>query len=131
MKPSARVRGSAHDIVIPLHSETIAVSKKKTATHRVRVQIVTREHAAPVDQLLTRELVEIERRPMCQLLDQVPAVREENNEIIIPVVEEILTIERGLILREEIRIRRKRTTERHQEDVTVRSQEAIVTRIPN
>jgi hypothetical protein len=39
-----------------------------------------------------------------------------------------LVVERRLMLKEEIHIKRVRTTERHQEKVTLRSQEAVVTR---
>jgi len=59
-----------------------------------------------------------------------PAVREEGDTIIVPIVEEVLVIERRLFLKEEVRIRRVRSTERHQESVIIRHQEAVVTRLP-
>jgi stress response protein YsnF len=45
------------------------------------------------------------------------------------VVEEVLRIERLLILKEEVRIRRVKGTERYQERVTLRKQEAVVNRL--
>jgi stress response protein YsnF len=57
-------------------------------------------------------------------------VREEGDTIIIPIVEEVLTIERRLVLKEEVRIRRIRETERYQERVTLRKQQAVVNRLP-
>jgi hypothetical protein len=39
-------------------------------------------------------------------------------------------VERRLLLREEVHIRRVRTTERHVETVRLREQDAVVTRIP-
>ena len=53
---------------------------------------------------------------------------EEGDTIILPVVEEVLVVERRLILKEEVRLRRVRTTRRHTETVTVREQVAVVTR---
>jgi hypothetical protein len=48
------------------------------------------------------------------------------------VVEEIVVVERRLILKEEIHIRRLHVSERHQEAVILRKQEAVITRIePN
>jgi stress response protein YsnF len=43
-------------------------------------------------------------------------------------VEERLVVDRELVLKEEIRVRRVRTTERYQEKVALRQQEAVVTR---
>ena len=46
------------------------------------------------------------------------------------VKREVLVIERRLLLKEEVRVRRVRSTERHQESVTLRHHEAVVTRLP-
>jgi len=59
-----------------------------------------------------------------------PAVRDEGDTIVIPIVEEVLVIERRLLLKEEVRVRRVRSTERHQETVTLRHHEAVVTHLP-
>ena len=83
-----------------------------------------------IDELLARETVEIERTPIGQHVDAMPAVREEDDTIVVPIVEEVLVVERRLFLKEEVRIRRVRSTERHQETVTLRHQEAVVTRLP-
>ena len=45
------------------------------------------------------------------------------------VVEETIVIERRLILKEEIHIRRLQVSERHQEAVILRKQEAVIARI--
>jgi stress response protein YsnF len=57
-------------------------------------------------------------------------VREEDDTIIVPVVEEVLTLQRTLILKEEVRIRKVRTEERYQGNVALRSQQAAITRLP-
>ena len=59
-----------------------------------------------------------------------PTVREDGDTVVIPIVEEALTIQRRLVLKEEVRIRRIRETEHHQERVTLRKQEAAITRLP-
>jgi stress response protein YsnF len=118
------------DIVVPLHEEKIAVSKRQVATGRVQVSTVTHEHEELVDELLAREQVEIDRVAIDRAVDAIPPVREEGDTIIVPVIEEVLVIERRLHLKEEIRIRRVHNTERHQQRVMVRRQEAVVTRLP-
>jgi stress response protein YsnF len=47
---------------------------------------------------------------------------------VISVVEEVLVVERRLVLKEEIRLRRVRTIERHRETVTLREQQAVIER---
>jgi uncharacterized protein (TIGR02271 family) len=118
------------DIVVPLHEEAISVEKKRTATGRLRISTVTHQRDVPIDEVLTQENIEVERISINKPVDRVPSVREEGDTLIIPVVEENLVVERRLILKEEVRVRRIRTTERHHEHVTVRKQEAVITRIP-
>ncbi|MBV8552541.1 MAG: DUF2382 domain-containing protein [Acidobacteriaceae bacterium] len=118
------------EIVVPLFTEEIAVSKRVVEKNRVRVSRTTRQQEELVDELLTREQVEVERTAIGKPIDSVPPVREEGDTIIVPVVEEVLVVERRLVLKEEVRIRRVHKTERHQERVTLRKQEAQVTRLP-
>jgi len=124
------LRNDTEKSVIPLFAEEISLSKRTLTTGSVRVSVVTRQHEELVDEPLARERVEIERIPVGRQIDAVPAVREEGDTTIIPVVEEVLVVERRLVLKEEIRLRRVRGTERHQERITLRKQEAVVTRLP-
>jgi uncharacterized protein (TIGR02271 family) len=117
-------------VVVPLVAEEVAVTKEKRETGRVRVTTVARQHEELVDEMLAREQVEVERVAVGKAVAAIPAVREEGDTIVIPIVEEVLVVERRLILKEEVRLRRVRTTERHQERVTLRKQEAVVTRLP-
>jgi uncharacterized protein (TIGR02271 family) len=120
----------ARQKVIPLFEEQLAVTKQVVPTARVQVSRVTHSHEELVDELLSREKVEVERVPIDQLVETMPSVREEGDYLIIPVVEEVLKIERVLVLKEEVRIRRVQHTERYQERVTLRRQEAVVNRLP-
>jgi stress response protein YsnF len=97
-------------------------------TGRVKVSRITHHHEQNVDELLHHEKVEVERVSLDRPIDAMPSIRQEGDVTIIPVVEEILKVERCLVLKEEIRIRRIKTTERYQEHVTLRKQEATVTR---
>jgi uncharacterized protein (TIGR02271 family) len=118
------------ETVISLAAEELAVAKQVVETGRVRVARVTREREQPIDLMLASETAGITRTPIGRHVDAMPAVREEDGVTIIPIVEEVLVVERRLLLKEEVRIRRVRTTERHQESVTLRYQEAVVTRLP-
>jgi uncharacterized protein (TIGR02271 family) len=121
--------GDVRETVIPLFEEELSVSKRVVPTGRVQVTRVTHSHERLVDELLSREQVEVERVAIDKPIDGMPSVREEGDSIIVPVVEEVLRIERLLILKEEVRIRRVKGTERYQERVTLRKQEAVVNRL--
>ncbi len=115
-------------VVVPLFREEVSLDRQRVITGRVQVSTVLHQHEEPVDALLTRESVEIERTPLDQPVGCVPPVRQEGDTIIIPVVEEVLIVERRLVLKEEVRVRRVRTAENHQEGVQLRRQEVVVTR---
>ena len=117
------------ELTIPLHTEDVVISRRKLERAVVRVATVTRNHEQLVDEELVHEYVEVEHVPIGRVVDAMPAVRVEGDVTIMPVVEEILVVERRLILKEEVRIRRVRITEHHLETITLREQEAIVTRI--
>lgn len=123
--------GTPDDVTLRLLAEELAVAKEEVETGRVRVSTRTQEREALVDENLARERVEIETVPVGLRIDAVPQVRQEGDTTIVPIVEEILVVERRLMLKEEIRIKRVRTIERHQEKVILRHQEAVVTRYEN
>ena len=118
------------ETVIPLLAEEVAVSKQVVETGRVQVARVTHEREQLIDELLAHETVEINWTPIGRQVDTMPSVREEGDTVVIPIVEEVLVIERRLFLKEEVRVRRARSMERHQESVTLRHHEAVVTRLP-
>jgi uncharacterized protein (TIGR02271 family) len=117
-------------VIIPLHAEQVSIGKRQVVTGRVGVSTVTRSREELVEQLLSKERVEIERVSIGQVVQEVPQVREEGDVTIIPVVEETVFVERRLVLKEEVRIRRIHETQNYRECVVLRSQEAVITRVP-
>ena len=117
------------DAVIRLAEEHLSVGKRTVETGRVRVNRTTTTRVKKVDLALTSNTVEVRRVPVDKEVKTMPAVRETRTSIIIPVVEEVLVVERRLILREELHIRRVRSVERHTEQVTLRAQKATVARV--
>ena len=116
------------EIVVPLQAEQIEVTRRETVAGQVTVSTVTRAREALVDELLTDEHAEVERVECRRLIEAMPDVRQEGDTIIVPVVEEVVVVERRLFLKEEIRIRRVRATRRHTETVTLREQDAVIVR---
>jgi len=118
------------ETIIPLLAEEVEVTKQTVETGLVQVARVTHEREQLIDELLNHQTAEVERVSIGRHVDSMPAVREEDDTIVIPIVEEVLVIERRLFLKEEVRVRRVSSTERHQESVTLRHHEAVVTRLP-
>lgn len=121
-------RSDAEEIVLPVLVERLRIEKRRVEKERVRVATRTREREQIVDEALTQERVEVERVPIGRVIDAVPPVREEGDTTVLPVVVEEVVVERRLVLKEEIRIRRLRETGRHRETVVLREQDAEITR---
>ena len=113
---------------VQLKAEHATVAKRRVDGDLVRVTTSTRQIDHLVDEELTHERVEVERVPIGRIIQSVPPVREEGDMTIMPVVEEVVVVERRLVLKEEVRIRRFQATSRHQERVMLRTQQAEITR---
>lgn len=93
---------------------------------RTHVDVVTES----VQASLQTETVEVTHVPVDREIGEAPQVRTENGVTIIPVVEEVLVVEKRLILKEEIHIRHLIQTENVEIPVEVRKQRPEVERTP-
>jgi len=116
--------------VLRLFAEDAAVSRQVLETGRVRVAKVTRTRDHLIDELLAHTRFEVNRVPIGRLIDTMPPIKEDGDLTIVPTVEETVVVERRLMLKEEIHIRRVLTNERYQQTVKLRYQTAEVTRTP-
>lgn len=116
------------EAVVPVVEEKVSVGKRERETGRVVVHVTPRLHDETVDVDLAEEHVDIERVPVNQFVSGPVAVRQEGDVTVVPVIEEVLVVEKRLMLREEIRVTRRRETKHHVEHVTLRSEEVQVLR---
>jgi len=121
--------GSIDDSKLTLLAEELSVGKESVETGRLRVSKQTHTREVAVEESLLRESAEIETIPIGRQIFEMPSVRHEGETIVVPIVEEILHTERRLILKEEVRITRRKATEQFHDRVTLRYQEAVVTRV--
>ena len=105
---------------------SVHVEKKVSGWVRVTTQTHTLTETAAAD--LRHEDVQIKRVPVGIEVRQVSDIRVEGDTTIVPVFEEILVIEKRLVLKEEIHITRSASIERAEIPVALRKQEAIVER---
>ena len=113
---------------IPLVEERVSVAKREVETGRFRIRVRVEERQDIVPAELAHDEVEIERVPMNKTLSQLPSVRLEGSTTIIPVVEEVVVVEKKLVLVEEIHVRRKSNVRTQDIPVTLRSEQAEVER---
>ena len=118
-------------VVMPVLVEELDVQKRLVETGKVRITKVVHEREAVVDEPLFHDNVAITRVPMQRVVDGPVPVREENGTTIISVVEEVLVVEKRLMLREEIHIRKQRIETHQPQRITLRSEEVQVERVPH
>jgi len=116
-------------MVIPLQAETITIDKQ--AFERGVVQIIksvnTRE--VLVNETLFEESVDVTHVPINQVVTDMPHARQEGDIYIVPVLEEVLVVEKRLMLKEELHITRRRTERRDPQTVLLRDEQIEVNRV--
>lgn len=115
---------------IPLAQEELRVGKRTVTKSRVRVRTVVDvvEELAKVS--LDRETVDVTRVPIDREVDEAPEIRTENGVTIVPILEEVIVVQKRLVLKEELHIRKTTGTEDVEVPVQLRKQRAIVERLP-
>jgi uncharacterized protein (TIGR02271 family) len=113
---------------IPLMEERLSITKRAVESGRVRVHITVEEDEQKITEELCRNDVHIERVPKNIHIAEAPHVRIEGNTTIIPVVEEVVVVEKRLMLVEEVHISRRSVTEPTEIPVKVRRERATVER---
>jgi uncharacterized protein (TIGR02271 family) len=116
-------------VAIPVVREELRVGKRVEETGRVRIRKVVREEEQTIDEPLTREEVTVERRAVQRPADGPQQTRTEGDSLIIPVVSEVLVVEKRLMVTEELVVRKRRVEEHQPQTVTVRREEAVVERL--
>ena len=117
------------DVVVPVVAEELRVGKRTVETGRVRITRRIREDEEVIDQPLLKTNVVVQRVPVNEYVKEPPPVREEGDTLIVPMVEEVIVVEKRLILREELRITKQQVETRKPQRVTVRRDEVQIDRI--
>lgn len=117
------------ETVMPVIQETLTLGKREIITGGLRVEKHTHEIDHPVAESLRRESLDVERVPIGRVVATAQGVREEGDTVIVPVYEEILVLEKRLLLKEEIRIHRRVSIEQHNETVRLRQESVDISNI--
>jgi uncharacterized protein (TIGR02271 family) len=112
-----------------LVQENLTVGKRTVETGRVRIRTVVDEKLVRVSEQLERDDVTIERVSVNREVTEAPVIREENGVLIVPVLEEVVVVEKRLFLKEELHVHRNRRSDVVDEAVRVRSMRAETERV--
>lgn len=116
---------------VPVVREEVQVEKQAVDTGRgVRIHKTVAEHPCHIDERLLRDDVEVSHVPVDRIvpLDAAPATRYEGDTLVVPILEEVLVVERRVRIKEELRITRTRREEHHAETVMLKSEQVSVER---
>lgn len=115
---------------IPIVAEEAVLETRQRPTATVHVHTHTDEREEEVDEVLTRESVDVKRVKVGRFVDAPSPVREEGGTTIVPLHEEVLVVEKRLVLKEELHLTKIGEERRETRRVGLRSQRAEIERTP-
>jgi hypothetical protein len=110
--------------------ERLSVERVLYEVDRARVSVRTGTTEETITEPAWREAVEVRRVPVNEVVDHVEEVRTDGNETIVPVYEEVVVVERRLVLRERLHLTLRREETHIPQRVVLRHQFVEVERVP-
>lgn len=106
-EPPRTAEVEVNDTIIPAIEERLNVEKRTVETGRIQIVKRVETSETVVDEPLVEQDYEIERVPVNRILDSPMEPRYEGETLVLPILEEVLVVEKRLVLREEMRITRR------------------------
>lgn len=116
-------------LTIPVIQEVLDIQKELVETEVFRINKTVTERDELIEHLLSKENADIERLAVGREVSETRPSYYENETLVIPLYEEIMVVEKRIILREEIRITMNNKEEHYQQKVTLRTEEATIERV--
>ncbi len=127
--PESTIRAGGEQVVIPVVHEQVSIDKKVVETGKVNISKVVYEDVERYAVPYLEEHIQVERIPKNELVDTVPpAVRYEDDVMIIPVLKEVAVVEKRIMLVEELRITKTKTEKTESHEISLRKEEVQVKR---
>ena len=128
LQPSSDRVKDGETQVIPIIEERLLVGKQTVKTAKVRLIKTVSEYTEQLNEPLAVRTFDIERIVVNKVVDTAPAVRQEGNVTVYPVVEEELVLTKRLVLKEEIHVTLRDTTLMDTQPVTLHREHLTVER---
>ena len=122
-----------HDPAISVNvlEEQAKVEKKFVEKGKVRIIKKVNEETETVTVPVTSEEATIEKIPVNKIIEKAPQVRYEGDTMIIPVVKEVIVVEKKLMLVEEVHVKKHIIEKQDKRTIPLRKEELIIERIPS
>ncbi|WP_255478770.1 YsnF/AvaK domain-containing protein [Rufibacter sp. XAAS-G3-1] len=122
--------GSPQSMTIPVIEERVHLDKQVVEKGSVRIIKSVTEQEVPVNIPLIQEEHDIQRVPINEYVDTPPPpVRYEGDTMIIPIVQEVMVVQKRLMVVEELHITKNRVQTHDVQQVSLRKEEIRVERI--
>lgn len=131
MEKTAAAGTQYAEFVVPVVHEQLQLGRRRVDTGRgVRIHKRVSERQHQFEAPLQHDALEVKRVPVDRIvpLDQAPRPRQEGDTLIVPVVEEVLVLEKRLRITEEVHITRHVRQHTHAGSVTLRAEQVAVER---
>jgi uncharacterized protein (TIGR02271 family) len=122
---------SEHKTVIPIRNEQLKIDTQFVDTGKgVRLRKSVSERNQTIDLPLLQDELIVERIPVGRIVagTKFPIPRQEGNAFIVPVLEEVLVVEKKLYLKEEVRITKRQHEVHISRTVPLKSEQVSVER---
>lgn len=126
---AAGPKGEAGAVVVPIVAEQLEVQKRKVEAGGVRIRKTVSEREEVVDEPLMREEVHVKRVPVNKVVEGPVPVRHVGNTMIVSLLEEVLVVEKRLMLKEELHITKEQVESYRPQRVRLRTEEAVIERV--
>lgn len=130
LETNARFLQTGEGTVIPVVEEEAHLEKRLVERNRTRITKQVHTEEETIETPLRQERVQVERVPVERIIDSPLTSHYDGDTLVIPVMEEVLIIEKKLFLKEEVRVTKYVGETEHQETVTLRKEAVTVERTP-
>jgi uncharacterized protein (TIGR02271 family) len=121
---------SIDEKTFPVIQEEVIIEKKLTETGKVRISKKVLEENKRVEVSSFSEEIDVEHVEMNKYIDKTPEIRYEGDKMIIPVVKEVVVIEKRLLLVEELHVNKRKVETKVQQEIPIKREEVHIEREP-
>lgn len=115
-------------LTVPILQEQLEVHTRTVEHGGVRIHKHVHQVPQQVDATLLHDTLRVTHVPIDRIvpLEQIPPTRQDGDTLIIPVLEEVLIVEKRVRIKEEIHIQRRQEVRHHTETVQLRAETADI-----
>jgi uncharacterized protein (TIGR02271 family) len=128
-RDSAAEGADDSSVVVPVVAERLDVQKRVVEGGGVRIRKTVSEREEIVDEPLMREEVQVKRVPVGRVVDGPVPVRHVGKTMIVSLLEEVLVVEKRLVLKEELHITKEEVETYKPQRFSLRTEEAVIERV--